>query len=421
MASRAWTWRHRLTLRGGDTPFRAMRILLMILVVASSWLPMARGQFETLLVPPAETVLAGKTMQVTLYLNNPSTLPATFLLPGDLQANLASVTEQRTIPIAPLDAAVATEMTIAPMSFKRVTLTLSLPDTLEGNVSLRLVGLGANPVMFAVTPAPSVAISAPAIKSAEEAVADKPRDLNQATAFEQMRKHLLPYEPIYFALGLKDGLNARFQFSFKFRLLTPLGNTSDLIRDLYFGYTQTSLWDLHGESKPFHDTSYKPTVFYYRDLQTLKPGWVDQLELQAGLQHESNGQSVSTSRSLNTFYVTPTATWVKWRTWEFSVAPRIITYLEKGENPDLPNYRGYVEWLLSAQHGEEFKFTAYLRKGTKGSYGSMELNASWGLQTWLPGLGGRLQLQYFNGWGESLLDYNKRRVDQLRVGFMLVP
>lgn len=398
-----------------------MRIFLIVLITCCGWVSVGRAQFETLLVPPAEAVSAGKTIQLRLYLNNPTTLPATFMLPPELQANLASATEQRTLAVTAVDSPVAQEITIAPMSFKNVTLQLVLPDTLEGNVSLRLVGLVANPVMFAVAPAPSVAINAPAIKAAQEAAADKPRDLNQATAFEQMRKHLLPYEPIYFALGLNEGLNARFQFSFKFRLLTPLGNTSDLIRDLYFGYTQTSLWDLHGESKPFHDTSYKPTVFYYRDLQALKPSWVDQLEIQVGLQHESNGQAVATSRSLNTFYVTPTATWVKWRTWEFSVAPRIITYLSKSENPDLPSYRGYVEWLLSAQKGEDFKFTAYLRKGTRGSFGSVELNASWGLQTWLPGLGGRVQLQYFNGWGESLLDYNKRRVDQLRLGFMLVP
>jgi outer membrane phospholipase A len=51
----------------------------------------------------------------------------------------------------------------------------------------------------------------------------------------------------------------------------------------------------------------------------------------------------------------------------------------------------------------------------------MELNASWAFEDLLRGSGGRLQLQYFNGWGESLLDYNKRRSDQIPVGLMLVP
>jgi outer membrane phospholipase A len=34
-------------------------------------------------------------------------------------------------------------------------------------------------------------------------------------------------------------------------------------------------------------------------------------------------------------------------------------------------------------------------------------------------VGGNLLLQYFNGWGESLRDYDVRRPDQLRAGIML--
>jgi phospholipase A1/A2 len=395
---------------------------ILSLLLAGILANVARAQFETLLVPPAEAVPAGRLLRLTLYLNNPAKASATFKLPTGLKATLESPTEQRTLLVAPVDAAVVeAEVVIAPMSFRNVVLTVMVPDTVEGNVSLRLLGLTANPIMFAVTPAEKVRVTPRAAQAAEAASADRPRDLNQATAFEQMRNHLLPYEPIYFAVGFNQGANARFQFSFKFRILSPLGNTSDLPSDIYFGYTQTSLWDLHTQSKPFYDTSYKPTLFYYRELVDWKPAWIDRLSLQAGLQHESNGQAVKTSRSLNTFYAMPIASWTKWRTWEFLVAPRAIAYLEKGENPDLPRYRGYVEWLLSAEHGQDFKFTAYLRKGTGSGYGSMELNASWGLQSWLPGLGGRMQLQYFNGWGESLLDYNKRRPDQVRLGFMLVP
>ncbi len=143
--------------------------------------------------------------------------------------------------------------------------------------------------------------------------------------------------------------------------------------------------------------------------------------MQAGAQHESNGQSVKTSRRFNSIYVQPIASWLKWRNWEFSVAPRAIAYLNKDENPDLSRYRGYVEWLISAEPSDDFKFTAYLRKGAGSGYGSMELNASWAFEDLLRGSGGRLQLQYFNGWGESLFDYNKRRSDQIRVGLMLVP
>ena len=66
---------------------------------------------------------------------------------------------------------------------------------------------------------------------------------------------------MYFVVGGNGGLSARFQLSFKYRLfdsdslpvawLPQLGN-------LYFGYTQNSLWDLGANSAPFRDTSYRP-------------------------------------------------------------------------------------------------------------------------------------------------------------------
>jgi phospholipase A1 len=381
----------------------------------------ARAQFETLLVPPAEPVQAGKVMRVTLYLNNLTTIGATFKFPAQMTATFASPSEQRTQLVGPVDLAVDKEIELLPMSFTKTTLTVMVPDTLAGNVSLRIADPRTNPIMFVVIPAATVNMSRKAIANAEKAASDQPRDLSQATAFDKVRQHLAPYDPIYFAFGANDGANARFQFSFKFRVLTPVGNVSDVWHDLYFGYTQTSLWDLHSLSKPFYDTSYKPTVFFYRESFERKLAWVDRLGMQFGVQHESNGQSVTRSRSLNSFYLTPIFAWNLPRGWQLALAPRLNTYINKDENPDIAHYRGYVEWGLSAEHRAGFKLSAYVRKGNATGYGSAELNASWALDSLFPELGGRVLLQYFNGWGESLLDYNKRRPDQLRLGFMLVP
>ena len=104
------------------------------------------------------------------------------------------------------------------------------------------------------------------------------------------------------------------------------------------------------------------------------------------------------------------------------MAPRILTYLEKSENPDIQLYRGYVDLMLKVGANQGVELVAYLRKGTESPYGSMEFDLTLPLRK-IPGVpsnvGGNLLLQYFNGWGESLRDYNVRRLDQLRAGITL--
>ncbi len=101
---------------------------------------------------------------------------------------------------------------------------------------------------------------------------------------------------------------AKFQFSFKYRLLTfDPGATEAPKQTLQFAYTQRSLWDINASSSPFYDTSYMPALFY--EFLTLAPdpntakGGPTWLGLQSGYQHESNGQGSVQSRSLNTMFV----------------------------------------------------------------------------------------------------------------------
>jgi outer membrane phospholipase A len=50
----------------------------------------------------------------------------------------------------------------------------------------------------------------------------------------------------------------------------------------------------------------------------------------------------------------------------------------------------------------------------------VQLDLSYPLKTaTLGNLGGYLHLQYFNGYGESLLDYNRKVRPQFRIGLMI--
>jgi outer membrane phospholipase A len=61
-----------------------------------------------------------------------------------------------------------------------------------------------------------------------------------------------------------------------------------------------------------------------------------------------------------------------------------------------------------------------LRKGTGQEPYSVELDLSIPLDiAKLGNFGGYLHLQYFNGYGESLLDYNRRVQPQFRLGLMI--
>jgi outer membrane phospholipase A len=61
-----------------------------------------------------------------------------------------------------------------------------------------------------------------------------------------------------------------------------------------------------------------------------------------------------------------------------------------------------------------------VRKGTRSDAYCYLLDASYPLKKPTFGnLGGYLHLQYFSGYGESLLDYNVRLRPQFRVGLMI--
>src|SRR3546814_9677101 len=98
------------------------------------------------------------------------------------------------------------------------------------------------------------------------------------SAFDNFRSAISSFEPVYFDIGSKGDTNARFQLSFKYRLFNPTDPLHpEFIDNLYLGYTQTSLWDLEGDSMPFIDTTYNPSLFWRKDKlwETGDQRWLD--------------------------------------------------------------------------------------------------------------------------------------------------
>ena len=106
----------------------------------------------------------------------------------------------------------------------------------------------------------------------------------------------------------------------------------------------------------------------------------------------------------------------------FAFTPKIYAYLDKEENTDIDDYRGYVDWRARYDSpAGTWIATTVLRYGTAGK-GSVLLDVSRRIRDLKFGpVSTYLHVQFFAGYGESILDYNVKRKSQLRFGFAIVP
>jgi outer membrane phospholipase A len=99
----------------------------------------------------------------------------------------------------------------------------------------------------------------------------------------------------------------------------------------------------------------------------------------------------------------------------------MYAYLDKEENTDIAQYRGYVDWRGRFDSGANWIATAVVRYGTA-EKGSVLLDVSRRIRDLKFGpVSGYLHAQFFAGYGESILDYNVKRKSQFRIGFAIVP
>ncbi|MFW7343013.1 phospholipase A [Pollutimonas sp. H1-120] len=242
-----------------------------------------------------------------------------------------------------------------------------------------------------------------------------------SSAFDNFRSAISPYEPVYFDVGNKGGRNARYQVSFKYRIFTPNDpNNPDFADNIYLGYTQTALWDLHSDSHPFVDTSFKPSLFWRKDAlwQSPQKDWF--LGLASGVEHESNGKSGDDSRSLNFAYIQPEFNYRFDGGSTLTFAPRFKSYFSVKNNPDYADYAGHVDWKLRWAQDNGLVLSGLYRQGHEGR-NATQIEAAWPLRRTFLNMNGYFHVQYFKGYGETLLGYNHKSDSQVRVGISLVP
>jgi len=401
-----------------------------VILLDGLWMPRitAAQEVTPVFVVPTAPVAAGGPLSVWLAVLNASDRPVTYAFPSSLEARLRAAGTDRPVSATLRNASEAGETAVPPGAYVRREYVMQVPEGMEGQVVLSVPAIAANAVALDVRQAEVVARAAEAAPAAAgTAPVEPPKasvgDAEESAAADFFKEHFSGYEPLYFIAG-GDYPNAKFQISFKYQFFSntgPLAQHVPAVKGLHLAYTQTSLWDLTSTSKPFVDTSYKPEVFYA--MQRVDGGhWADwlRLDLQAGLQHQSNGKSGADSRSLNVAYFEPTLVVGNQDEFHFSVAPRVWAYLGSlDENPDIKDYYGNVGVRSTLGWGKGLLLSAMGRIGDDANRGAVQLDLSYPLMRFLYGnVALYLYAQYFLGYGESLLRYNER-TSALRFGFAL--
>lgn len=249
-------------------------------------------------------------------------------------------------------------------------------------------------------------------------VAAKPASLS---TFDNFRNALSSHDPIYFLLGEKNGLNARFQLSFKFRPFMPSSpDNTGFMNHWYLGYTQTSLWDLSSESYPFVDTSYNPSLFWQKDaiFKSDDKRWL--VGLSTGVEHKSNGKEGADSRSINNGFIQPEFSYRLDGGSTLTLAPRIKAYFKADDStPDYRHYAGNLDWKLRWAQDNGLNLSGMYRQGKYGH--ATQLDLAWPLRRTFLNMNGYFHVQYFQGYGMTMLDYRNKTSSQVRIGLSLVP
>lgn len=215
-----------------------------------------------------------------------------------------------------------------------------------------------------------------------------------------------------------DRNEAKFQVSTKF----PLYLEDTGFDGVYFGFTLTSYWQVYNSevSKPFRETNYEPEVFWQETADYSILGYKFNT-FQVGFNHMSNGQSGLRSRSWNRLFASIVFSdnddLYYFKTW-YRIPENEkddINDPTGDDNPDIEDYYGRLEFGYGRKIGA-FKMMALIRNNLDmdENRGSFQLDLTYPISDRY-----ELLFQYFNGYGDSLIDYNRSQ-QRIGLGFQLL-
>lgn len=225
------------------------------------------------------------------------------------------------------------------------------------------------------------------------------------------------YKDNYFTVGTALGQkptstnsNVKFQISLSFRLTNA---TLPWNTFLYIMYTQKTIWNVFQNSMPMRDMNFNPGIGWTKPFFS-KDRYIGKMTLL--VEHESNGKDGPESRSWNRISLCGNVLIndqlaVHGKVW--------IPIIDSMNNKDILDYCGIFQWgavYTTPNQNFQFGLTMVKRRGWNLNSNTI-LEASWKVN---PKTNLNLFMQYYQGYGENLLDYNVYK-STVRFGIVFKP
>lgn len=236
------------------------------------------------------------------------------------------------------------------------------------------------------------------------------RDFSNQPYFGLYKDNYFIFGPAIGPRPTKENTNVKFQISIAQRLTRttlPWGTY------LYLFYSQKCFWNVLENSMPMTDLNFNPGIGLTKPL-FVKKRYIGKLTFL--IEHESNGRDSTASRSWNKIALAANVM----LTNNLMVHGKIFIPIVDGENNrDIIHYTGF--WQAGAQILSNDR--RWMGGITVMKRNQWNLNANVIVDVAYRLFNNANQyifMQYYNGYGEGLLEYNKFH-SQLRVGILIRP
>ena len=242
--------------------------------------------------------------------------------------------------------------------------------------------------------------------------------INQSEIIENFKKEpsFGIFHDNYFITGLptnkkanKSTADIKFQVSIRqllFKNLLPQNHI------LALTYTQKSFWNIYEQSSPFADNNYSPGLSLSRPV-THNGALIGFTSI--AFEHESNGKDSLNNRSCNYFVLSGVYLFNDL----FSAQIKVWGGWLSDENKDLySKYRGYGLMAINYRsQRDKIWCSAVINPRDKFKSFNTQIEVSYKPNS---NANQYIFLQWYNGYGESLLEYNQY-TSMIRVGICLKP